>query len=156
MPLRPATVPYAQASSSEVIFLALLTFSMPGVEPLRVVNNTVDIRSRGNLYSAYPFKVTLPNDDNERLPTVTLEIDNVSGELMKWIRGFQTAPTLLLEIVTNINYDVVERSVGYLRLSQVDYDTMTITGSLEVDNILSWRFPADVYDPVQFPGVFAV
>lgn len=156
MPMRPATVPYAQASSSEVVFLALLTFTMSGATPLRVVNNTVDIISRGQRYLAYPFKIVLPNDDTEKLPAVSLEIDNVAGEIMAWIRGFQTAPNMLLEVITNINYDVVERSIGYLTLRKVDYDQMSITGSLEVDNILSRRFPADTYDPVQFPGLFSI
>ena len=119
MALSPSVIPYAQSSSSDITFLALLTFtipSQPAVAPVRVVNNTVNIMSRGLEFQAY----------------------------------------LLLEIITNVNYDVVERAVGYLKLTSVDYDTFKIRGTLQVDNVLSRRFPADIYDPVQFPGLFAL
>lgn len=159
MALQPSTIPYAQASSSDIVFLALLTFSLPSrpdIEPLYVVNNTVNIVSRGIEYQAYPFTLVLPGDEQDKLPQVTLRLDNVAREILAWIRGFPEAPQLLLEIITNVNYDVVERSVGFLRLQNVDYDTFTIQGTLVVDNVLSRRFPADTYDPVQFPGLFGV
>lgn len=159
MALSPSVIPYAQSSSSDIVFLALLTFSFP-LRPeqgeLRVVNNTVNIKSRGLEFQAYPFNVILPQDTQDTLPTVALEIDNVDTAIMGWIRGFPEAPALLMEIITNVNYDVVERSVGYLKLTTVDYDAFKIKGNLQVDNVLSRRFPADTYDPVQFPGLFSL
>ena len=159
MALSPSVIPYAQSSSSDITFLALLTFtipSQPAVAPVRVVNNTVNIMSRGLEFQAYPFNVVLPQDTQDTLPTVALEIDNVSPDIMVMVRGFPEPPNLLLEIITNVNYDVVERAVGYLKLTSVDYDTFKIRGTLQVDNVLSRRFPADIYDPVQFPGLFAL
>lgn len=156
MAMRPATIPYAQATSSDIVFLCLLTFSMPGVEPLRVVNNTVDIMSRGQLYQAYPFNIILPEDQPDKLPSVRIDLDNVDRTIMEWIRGFSVAPQMRLEVITNVNYDVVERAIGFLKLSQVDYDALTIRATLNVDNILSRRFPADDYDPIQFPGLYSI
>lgn len=159
MPLRPSTIPYAQASSSDVVFLALLTFTLPAdpsVQPLRVVNNTVDIISRKMLFHAYPFKITLPEDEPDKLPSVAVEIDNVDREIIDWIRGFSTPPQMLLEVITNVNYDVVERSIGFLNMTAVDYDALAIRATLTVDNVMSRRFPADTYDPVQFPGLYSI
>lgn len=159
MPIQPNTIPYAQASSSEVVFLCLLTFSIPevpGTPPLYVVNNTVDIVSRGVLYSAYPFNIILPEDQPDKLPSVRIDIDNVDRSILNWIRGFSVAPTLKLEVITNVNYNIVERSIGFLKLSSVDYDALTIRATLNVDNILSRRFPADDYDPAQFPGLYSI
>lgn len=152
----PALTAEIQATSSEVALLCLLTFSLPGHASLHVVNNSVDIVSRGVTYTHYPFRITLPADDTERLPTVTINIDNVSGEIMEYIRSLPEAPSLLLEVVSTINLDLVEKSVGFLRLQQVNYDSMTITGTLTLDNYLTKRFPADDYDPIQFPAIFSI
>lgn len=156
MALSAGVIPYVQASSSDIVFLALLTFSYPGYESLRVVNNTLNIVSRGNEFQAYPFNIILPQDTQDVLPAVALTIDNVDTQIMNWIRGFSSPPNMLLEVVTNVNYDVVERSIGYLKLTTVDYDAFVIQGTLQVDNVMSQRFPADTYDPVQFPGLFSL
>ena len=159
MTTRPATVPYAQSSSSEIVFLALLTFTIPGqpaVTPLRVVNNTLNVISRGLEYEAYPFDIILPEDEIDKLPAVKLSIDNVDRRIMAWLRGFSIAPQMLLEVITNVNFDVVERSVGFLTLTTVDYDAFKITATLNVDNVLARKYPPDTYDPVQFPGLFRI
>lgn len=156
MPLTPAIVPQVQATSSEIIFVELLTFSMPGRDPLRVCNNSVDVVSRGETFTAFPFQIVLPNDDSEKLPTVSLRISNVSGEIMDFIRSLPQAPILLLEIVTNADFDVVEKSVGFLKMDVISYNALDISGSLTVENILQRRFPAGDYSPVEFPAIFMV
>lgn len=158
MAMQPNTIPYAQATSSDVVFLCLLTFSLPlpGLEPLRVVNNTVDVMSRGLLYKGYPFNIILPEDQPDKLPSVRIDLDNVDRSIMDWIRTFPIAPLMRLEVITNVNYDVVERAIGFLKLTAVDYDSLTIRATLNVDNILSRRFPGDDYDPVQFPGLYSI
>jgi hypothetical protein len=156
MPLTPGATPLVQATSSEIVFLSLLTFSLPGKTPLRVVNNSVDVVSRGNTFTAFPFSITLPNDDSEKLPTVSLQISNLSGEIMDFVRSLPQAPQLLLEIITNVDLNVVEKSVGFLKMEQISYDALNITGALTVENILSRRFPAGDYSPVEFPALFVV
>lgn len=157
--MQPNTIPYAQSSSSDVVFLALLTFTLPenpAVPALRVVNNTVNIVSRGMEFQAYPFELTLPDDTPDKLPTVSLQISNVDRAIMIWLRAFATPPQLMVEVITNVNYDVVERAIGFLKLEFIDYDALNIKGTLAVDNGLNRRFPGDDYDPVQFPGLFAI
>jgi hypothetical protein len=154
MPLTPVIIPQVQATSSTIVFVALLTFSLPGRDSLRVCNNSVDVVSRGQTFTAFPFQIVLPNDDSEKLPTVSLKIANVSGEIMDFIRGLPEAPNLLLEIVTDVDFDVVEKSVGFLTMNVIGYNALDITGSLTVENILSRRFPAGDYSPVEFPALF--
>lgn len=154
MTLSAAATPFVQATSSEIVFLCLLTFSLPNHDSLRVVNNTEDVVSRGNTFTAFPFAITLPNDDSDRLPTVQLRISNVAGEIMEYIRSLPQAPTVLLELVTSVDYNFVEKAVGYLKMESVTYDAMEVSGSLTLDNILSRRLTASDYDPVQFPALF--
>ncbi|MBW1803819.1 MAG: DUF1833 family protein, partial [Deltaproteobacteria bacterium] len=37
-----------------------------GATVLRAVNNLEDVTSNGNLYTAFPFELTLPPDDGQR------------------------------------------------------------------------------------------
>lgn len=143
----------ANTISSNVAWLVLLTFTLPGRDPLRVVNNTLDVVSRGNTFQACGFEIILPNDDGDSMPTVKLTIPNADREIVEWIRGFPMAPTLMMEIVLSTQLDIVERSIDWMRLSNVTYDAIQITGTLSVENVLSTGFPGEKYSPVRFPGL---
>lgn len=154
MALTPQASIHAQATSSEVAWLPLLTFTMPGQPTLRVVSNSEDIVSRGQVFTATNFEITLPTDNGETFPSVTLKIANVDGSLIAWIRGFETAPQMMLEIVTSANPNVVERAIDFLQLVSVDFDAFTISGKLRVKGALQNAFPGEQYDATSFPGLF--
>ena len=150
-----ALVQEVNRSTTDSAFLFLLTITPPnGGTPIRVVNNNEDVVSRGNTYTAYPFALTLPNDDGETAPSVQLSIDNVDQLLVESIRESLQPPTFVLELVLSNNPDQVEKQISHLRLSNVEYDAMGITGTLSPINILSRKWPAETYDPVSYPGLF--
>lgn len=157
MPLSPAATPGVFATSSDLIALTLLTFSLEGFEDLRVVNNTEDIVSRGLKYEAFGFKINLVNEDTERLPQVTLTIDNLDARIIEYIRSLPSAPLMKLEVVTSAdNFQSVERSVDFLKLTSVTYNSLIVTGQLVLDNFMAARFPAEDYTPNEFPGLFGI
>jgi hypothetical protein len=153
MPLSTQGNISANAINSINVWHTLLTFSLAGHEPLRVCNNTEDVISRGNKFIPCGFDIVLPQDDGESLPTVKIAIPNVDRMIIEWIRGFPTAPTLMLEIVLSSQPDIVERSIDYMRLSDVTYDSMQITGTLHIENVLSAGFPSESYTPIIFPAI---
>jgi hypothetical protein len=63
---------------------------------------------------------------------------------------------VLLEVVSNVDFDVVEKAVGFLKLSSVNYDALTITLAMQLDNFLARRFPKEDYIPATFPALFAI
>jgi hypothetical protein len=152
--VQPQNVPAALASSSEVVWLALLTITAQGLPPLYVVNNSVPIVSRGITYEPYPFTITLPVDDSETMPSATLTISNLDAAIVEFVRGQMVAPAIVIEVVTSAYPDIVEKSLSFLRLASVNYDAMQLTGTLNVDDFLTQRFPAESYVPPQFPGLF--
>ena len=156
MPLSPAVTPYVQASSSPLVLIPLLTITLPGKPALRVCDNTVDVISRGETFQATHFEVTLANDDPDKLPEVQLRIANVTGEIVEYLRALVVPPTIKLEIVSNVDFDVVEKSIDFLRLVSIGYDALLITGTLQVDTILSRKFPDEQYIPPHYPGLFAI
>lgn len=151
---QPENVPAALASSSNVAWLVLLTITAAGLPPLYVVNNSEQITSRGNVFEPYPFAVTLPSDDSEQMPTVTLTISNLDASIIDFVRGQRDAPTVAIELVTSAYPDIVEKSLTFLKLVAVTYDAMTLQGRLDVDDFLTQRFPAEAYVPPLFPGLF--
>lgn len=153
MPITPQGHIAANAISSPVAWITLLTFTMPGLEPLRVCNNTEDVVSRGNTFIPCGFNIVLPNDDGEALPTVKITIPNADRMIVEWIRGFPTAPELMLEIVLSNQPDIVERSIDYMRLVDVTYDALQVTGTLMIENLLTAKFPSESYTPVIFPAI---
>lgn len=147
-------VPSTNASATEVAWLFLLTITLPGLEPLRVCNNNEPFVSRGQTFQPFPFRVNLPSDDSDSLPKVSLEIANVSGEIIQFVRQSKDAPTIIVELVTSAYPDIVEKQLNFLKLTSVTYDAMVVTGSLDMDNFLSQKFPSEGYTPVPFPAIF--
>lgn len=143
-----------QATSSSVAWLFLLTVEAKGKPPLYLVNNNEVFVSNGIEYQPFPFKLNLPSDTGERLPRITLSISNISNEIIEAIRSEMTPPVLTIEMVSSAFPDLVEKRLDFLTLRGVSYDATTITGELEVINVMSSGFPAEVYDPVHFPGLF--
>lgn len=121
-----------------------------------VVNNNEDITSNGQLYSAYPFDITLPPDSLQKQPTVTLTIDNVSKILTDWIRNEFDPPEVAIQVVLASQPDVVEMNLDFLKLIDARWDAKTITGTLQVDDVFNAAFPSigQTYTPPQFPGLF--
>lgn len=144
----------ALESSSNVAWLALLTITDASGHTLRVVNNSVAVVSRGNTFEPYPFDVTLPQDDSEQLPSVSLVISNLDAAIIEYVRESIEPPGIAIELVTSQYPDQVEVSLTFLRLGSVTYDAMTVSGQLAVDNFLTQKFPAEAYDPVAFPALF--
>lgn len=142
-------------TSSTVAWLTLLTFwlpSDPALDPIRVCNDNLPFVSRGQTFLPVPFDIQLPADNGEQLPTVKIQISNVS-EIIEAIRGYPEAPRVKLEIVMNITPDTVERAIDFLRLNTVSYDAIQITGDLTVEDVLHSGFPRERYTAVNFPGL---
>jgi hypothetical protein len=118
-----------------------------------VVNNTENVISRGNTFLPCGFEMILPTDDGDSLPTVKITIPNADRQIVEWIRGFPTAPTLMMEIVLSSQPDVVERSIDFMRLVDVSYDVMAVSGTLAIENVLSAGYPKETYSASRFPGL---
>lgn len=125
-------------------------------DTFNVVNNNEDIVSNGKTYSAYPFEIMLPPDSLEKIPQVTLAIDNVSRLLTDWIRVEADPPSVSLKVILASTPDITEIELAFLKLVSVSWTATTITGTLQVDDIFTAAFPSNghLYTPEQFPGLF--
>ena len=136
-------------------FLILLTLSHPNLAtPIRVSSDAVNTASRGDLFIAYPFDLTLPDDEEQRPPRARLVIDNVDRQIVATIRTLQSAPTLLIEIVRANDPNTVEARFSDFKLFDITYDSQVITADLTLEDFTAEPYPAATFSPSLFPGLF--
>ena len=138
------------------VWLWLLTIDHTDLAaPFYLVNNTESVTHSTIEYIAYPFQITLAQDDGEHLPKVKLIIDNVDRTLVETIRTINDTPDINLKLVLASQPDTIELEISDLVLREVDYDAYQITGTLYSDDILNSRFPADnITLPAGYNGLF--
>ena len=148
-----AAITSAQDQASPVAWLYLVTVRA-GVDVLRFVNNTESVTSRGQTFTPFPFSLVLPADDGEKVPQVSLRLQNFDDAIMKIIRGSASGAIVDIELTTTIDTNVVELSLTGLVVREVSYDAIEVNCTLMVPQILSRSF-GGTYSPQRFPGLFA-
>jgi len=143
------------AQETDEVFIVLLEIDHADfASPIRVCNDSTDITSNGNVYTAYPFEIELPTDEDGDVPQARLIIDNVDRSLTEAIRSIQSPPTVRIMVVLVSDPDTVEIDLPGFVFTNISYDVMTITGTISIENFLNEPFPGDIFTPTQFPGLF--
>lgn len=142
---------FAQESTDP--FLTLVTLSNPGFIA-RLVNNSSDIMSNGFLFTAFPMKIRLPNDDGETIRDFQIEFDNASLGLIEQLRTVTTEIGVKIELILASMPDVVQITHEDLIVRSINYTGQRITARIALDNFLSSAMTSERYTPSNFPGMF--
>ena len=135
--------------------LILLTIDHDDLSvPVRVVNNNVNVTSRGNEFIAFPFEMVLPTSSPNSPPKAQLIIDNVSRELGQIIRSISSAPNMLIEVVRINDFDALELSFPSFKLRNVRFDVSQIRADLVSEDLQVEPYPVHTFSPAAFPGLF--
>lgn len=138
---------------SDIPLLTLLRLDT-GSEIVYLANNTEEVVSNGNTYIPFYFELVLPKDDGESKSSAQIQFDNVSLDLIDEIRSTTTPLACEIDIVLASNPDFIEISLRDLLIRNIKYDRFKINADLIVDDLLNSKFPADTYNPQEFPGMF--
>lgn len=153
--ISPAARAALHAPETSEVFLVLLTLhhaEMP--VPVRVCNNGADITSRGEIFIAYPFQLTLPDDEDNRPPRARLAIDNVDRQIVQAVRSLTSSPSVTIEIIRAAAPDTVEARFEDFRFTNITYDSHRVEGDLTVEDFTAEPYPAAGFSPSLFPGLF--
>jgi hypothetical protein len=123
--------------------------------PVRLVNDTQDLVSSGNTFTAYPFRITLPTDLAGELPRAVLTFDNIGRELTQWIDasfGGKGAQVRVMQVMRDTP-DVLEYDIT-LDLVNVSQNMVEIGASLGFDDTLNLSGLPITYRPDVAPGLF--
>ncbi len=155
MPLSPAAVDSAFAAQTERVWVELLTVAHPSLAaPIRVVNDTVGLTSRGLAFTAYPFEVELPVASAEELAEAQLSIDNVDRAIADALGAIDGPATITVEVVLADEPDTVTHGPFEMTMRDVDLTAAVATARLSFEDILAEPFPAETFSPARYPGLF--
>ncbi len=143
---------YGQESTDPLLTLVTLTHA--SFSAIRLVNNTADIISNGNTFTAFPMKIGMPRDDGETSREVAIEFDNINLDLISAIRTVTTQIDVTIELVLASIPDAVQMSFNELKISNVTYNKSRVTARLYLDAFLNTELSSEKYLPLNFPGLF--
>jgi len=123
-------------------------------EPIRVCSDGVNVTSNGNLYVAYPFDITLPDDLEDGAPSCRITIDNVDRALTVGIRSLTSPPTVRIMVVLASDPDTLELDFDDFQLVNISYDAFTIEGTITIESYLAEPYPGNSFMPSTTPGLF--
>lgn len=153
--ISPQTRAAIYAPETDDVFIILLTLHHPGMAvPLRVCSGGQEVTSRGESFVAFPFALTLPEDEDGRAPRARLSIDNVDRQIVAAVRSLTSSPQVLIEIIRAAAPDVVEATFEDFRFTNITYDSRAVTGDLTVEDFTAEPYPAASFSPSLFPGLF--
>ncbi len=143
------------AEETDQIWLPLVVMTNAAwTGPLRLVANSEDITSGGNLYTAFPFMVNLPDEEPEGTAVMSWSFDNTSLELMQLFRSVNGYISAQVFWVLAATPDTVEIGPFNLQLRGFNYDDSTVGGSLQVEPIMDLTFGQMNMNPVNAPALF--
>lgn len=153
--LSPEVIAQLFAQNSNDPFLTLVTLEHSSFSsPIRLVNNTVNITSRGETYQAFPMRIRFPADDGETIRDFQIEFDNVSLMLIEEIRTVTDSIDVTIEMVLASIPDVVQISQTDLKIASLQYNKQRISAKVILDNFLNTEMTSERYGPTNFPGLF--
>jgi len=145
------------ARSTPEVFLVLLDIKHSTFATQRLVNNTENVTSNGNIYTAFPFSIILPESSEGSSPVFTLVLSNIIREFVDEVRsiaGTRERIKIDISIITAGDPDTVLAQWLDFELVSVDYNAENIRATLSVENLLNEPFPGDSFVPSNFPGMF--
>ena len=142
------------AREKDQAVLLLVTISPPGFPVVRVVNNLIDIVSNGNTFTALPITIDISPDDGKTLQTITMTLDNVSLEIIDWLRAVTDPIPVVIQTIFSDQPDVIEQQISDLVIRQAKYNVTTIEATLFASDDLNQLVPSDTYNSNHFPGLF--
>ena len=153
------------AQETGQLFLVLLTLDHPSLDvPIRVTSDGVKTFGPAGEHLPFPFQLELPDDREDQIQQARLTIDAIDLSLLKAIRSIgNTPPTVKIEVVLatpaadNRSAEATSIEAEWtLTLRNVQYDAMTISGTLAFEDVLNEQFPRRLVTPATLPGAFEI
>lgn len=120
--------------AAPLILLEIIHPSLP--QPVRVVNDVQDVASKGNVYTACPFRVAFPDDSDGKYPEAKLQIDNIGRELTYWLENSQGGAGAQCRLIQILRDYPDDWEADYLLdMRSIGVDQLVVTASLSYKNV---------------------
>lgn len=155
--LSSAALEAAFSQQTSEVWLTLLTLSHPDLAaPIRVVNNTQNITSGGEIYQAFPFVVELPSERDGEVSGARLSICNVDRTIILAVRSIigKGPATAEVSIVLASSPDVVEAGPLEFEARAISYTADVVSAELVYETRQYAAVPPWTFNPNDFGGLF--
>lgn len=153
--LTPEAARAILARESGEVFQPLLEITGPGLEPIRVINNTDAVTRNGEVYEPWSFDGDPPEDGAQQSQTVTLTVDNIDRKVRDRLRNYQGVPRCEILWVMASQPDRAVYGPFEFVIKQAGADEMTIELQLgHEEDILNQGWPGQLYGPTNSPGLY--
>lgn len=170
-----AAVKSAFDVESEDDFIDLVEMTVPGVGGvLRFCNKAVErltdgagfeledefgnpvygVRHKGNPYVFLPYRIPYPQSEAGRAPETSIEIDNLTRELIPYVRQMTGRARIDIITIHTSDLDRVQTSITGLYVNGWEYDDASLRGQLGINTLTDTAYPAHSYTRDRFPGMF--
>ena len=106
--LSTTAVASQNAENTDQVWLTAVTIAHDSLaEPIRVVDNTENIISNGNIFVAWDFTLQLPGEDPDNPVSASISIGNIDPEIIKSLRAISSPPTVTIQILLGDSPDVI-------------------------------------------------
>ena len=122
--------------------------------PIRLATDSVDVTHNGDVYQAFPFDITLPDEEDEGVPVVNWMALNASQELTAEFRSVTGPIDGSVFWVLASSPNVIEVGPMELQLRSFEYDAEKMAGSLVIEPVLDAVFGSMAMDNTNAPGLF--
>lgn len=146
------------APQTDVAILALLTVSHPAITTKRLVNNTEDVTSGGNAFTAAPLSVVLPADVEGDEPYLRVSLSNVDREMVQTARTIAGSTLGLasatLQFVAADDPDTVLLEFNDFEVRNLTYTAEVVGFEMRLPSMAAEPYPAMTFTPNRFPALF--
>jgi hypothetical protein len=159
---------FASAPSDTVILDTLEIWHPSFTEPIRVVRDHADLVARLETgaprdggrkvtFTALAFEFSPPPVDTAPVPEITLSLDNVGQELADALEAAATSQDVITVtwrpfLSTDLEGPHMDPPIT-LTLTDVEADTLRVTGRARMLDIGNKAFPSITYTARRFPGL---
>lgn len=135
-------------STSEAFLCFLIIDHADLADPLYLVDNTADVTRNSEVHTAFPFKISLPEDSEEGISSVTLTIATVDQQIQEIIRSLSTPFTVTLAVALASSPDTTEAGPFTFESLGATFDGIAAQIQLGFNtHMLNQAFPAGIVAP---------
>ena len=152
-----SAVTQAALNASETIKLFLVLIEIDHTDlgsPIRIVNNTEDVTSNGDLYSAFAFEFKPPMEVDGTIKSTSIVIDGVDRSIVTALRSINTPATVEASIIRQDAPNVIEAGPWTFLMRNVTWSAHRVSGELVPNTPLRIRASTLSYRNIEFPGLY--
>jgi hypothetical protein len=140
--------------TSEVYTTLVTVKDNEGTVLARFTDDSVDTTYAGSNFVAYPFSISLPDNQEGRETTAQLTLTNVDRQLIEAVRASTGFLYATLRVVLASDTSIVMVYYPDMEMRRLTYNTDILSGELTYESFLNEPYPKDLMVARHFPGLF--